>query len=73
MSAESVALIPEYAEFGAVWHPTDRERWRAYLGVDEDLDEPEVVIVCPTCAEREFGGDSQNDPASARNTLTASA
>ena len=45
-------------ECGAVWPPTDLERWRAYLGVDEDLDEPaEVVILCPTGAEREFGAD----------------
>ena len=56
VSAEQVALIPRCTECGAVWHPTDRERWRAYLGVDEHLDEPaEVVILCPTCAEREFG------------------
>ena len=31
-------------------------RWRAYLGIDKDLDEPAaVVILCPRCAEREFG------------------
>ena len=56
MGAESVALIPECAECGARWLPADEDRWRAYLGVDEHLDEPaEVVILCPTCAEREFG------------------
>ena len=53
---ESVPLIPHCAECGGVWRPTDRKRWRAYLGVDEHLDEPaEVVILCPRCAEREFG------------------
>ena len=36
----------------------DAERWQAHLGCDEDLDEPaEVVILCPTCAEREFGDE----------------
>jgi len=39
-----------------IWLPADEERWRAYLGVDEYFDEPaEVVILCPTYAEREFG------------------
>ncbi len=31
-------------------------RWRAYLADDPDDDDPpEVVVLCPTCAEREFG------------------
>lgn len=56
---ESVALVPKCVECKALWLPADTERWRAYLGCDEDLDEPaEVVILCPSCAEREFGGDS---------------
>ncbi len=30
--------------------------WRAYLADDpEDDDPPEVVVLCPSCAEREFG------------------
>ena len=29
---------------------------RAYLCCDEHVDEPaEVVVLCPTCAEHEFG------------------
>jgi endogenous inhibitor of DNA gyrase (YacG/DUF329 family) len=28
--------------------------WRALLGVDDD-DREEVVVLCPTCANREFG------------------
>jgi hypothetical protein len=33
--------------------PDDPERWRAYLGIDEDLDESaEVVFYSPPCAER---------------------
>ena len=51
---ESAALVPTYVECEARWLPADAERWRAYLGVDENLDEPaEVVIPCPTCAVRE--------------------
>jgi hypothetical protein len=58
MPLERVALVPKCQECEAVWLPADEERWRAYLGGD-DLDEPtEVVILCPTCAEREFGGAS---------------
>lgn len=58
MRGEDVALAPRCMECGAVWPPTDLERWRAYLGVDEDFDElAEVVILCQTCAEREFGAD----------------
>jgi hypothetical protein len=54
--AERVALIPSCVECSAVWLPADEERWRAYLGVDEQLDTPaEVVLYCPRCAEREFG------------------
>lgn len=54
---EPLALIPKCAECEAPWLAADPDRWRAYLGVDEHLDEPaEVVILCPTCAEREFGG-----------------
>lgn len=30
--------------------------WRAYLADDpRDEDPPEVAILCPACAEREFG------------------
>ena len=50
------ALLKRCAECEAVWLPSDEERWRAYLGCDEDLDEPaEVVLYCQACAEREFG------------------
>jgi hypothetical protein len=57
VEAESVAVIPECTECEISWLPADEERWRAYLGSD-DLDEPgEVVLYCPECAEREFGGD----------------
>jgi hypothetical protein len=58
MNAERVALTPECAECEAVWLPADEERWSAYLGCDEYLDEPaEVVFYGPRCAEREFGGE----------------
>jgi hypothetical protein len=53
-----VALIPICAECGGKWLPDDEERWQAYLGVEEHIDEPaELVFYCPECAEREFGGD----------------
>jgi hypothetical protein len=56
VSAESVTLIPHCTECDALWQPANKERWSAYLGGD-DLDEPaEVVVYCPRCAEREFGG-----------------
>jgi hypothetical protein len=29
--------------------------WKAYLGGEPGVDEDEVVIYCPACAEREFG------------------
>jgi hypothetical protein len=38
---------------------SDGVSWRAYLTVeDEDApdDDVEVVVLCPECAEREFGG-----------------
>ena len=55
---ESVALVPKCVECEAVWLPADAERWRAYLGCDEDLDEPaELFWYCPECAEREFADD----------------
>ena len=58
MRSESVALIPRYAECEALSLPADEERWRAYFGCDEHLDEPpEVVFYCLRCAEREFGPD----------------
>lgn len=44
-------------------------RWRAYLAHDpRDNDPPEVVVLCPSCAEREFGsfgelGDSLGETA----------
>ena len=54
---ESVALIPKCAACEAVWLPADSERWRAYLGGDEQLDEPAGGrLYCPECAKREFGG-----------------
>ena len=57
MQVDGVALIPSCAECEARWLPADSERWRAYLGCDEHLEEPaEVVFYCPECAEREFGG-----------------
>jgi hypothetical protein len=40
MSAEGVALNPRCAECDSVWLPANEKRWRAYLGCDEDLDEP---------------------------------
>ena len=55
MKAKGVPLIPECAECETPWLPSDRERWRAYLGGD-DLDElAELVLYCPDCAVREFG------------------
>ncbi|HSC49927.1 MAG TPA: hypothetical protein VLD16_06650 [Gaiellaceae bacterium] len=39
------------------WLPDD-ERWRAYVGIEEHIDEPaELVFYCVDCAQREFGGD----------------
>ena len=34
------------------------ERWKAEIGEDprDDDDPPEVVMFCPECWEREFGG-----------------
>ena len=53
---EDVALVQRCAECGALWRPNDRERWRAYLGYEDDLDErAELFFYCPECAEREFG------------------
>ncbi len=55
MSAEGVALIPTCQECQAAWLPADDERWRAYLGCDENVDEvAEVFFYWPACAEREF-------------------
>ena len=53
---QSVDLIPKCAECEAHWLSAGEERWRDYLGVDEDLDEPaELDYYCRRCAEREFG------------------
>jgi hypothetical protein len=52
MSAEGVAVIPQCAECGVVWLPTDESRWEAYLTDDEP---PELAFYCPDCAEQEFG------------------
>ena len=54
MSAESVALIPECAECERPWLPADSHRWQAWLTCDEP---PELAFYCPSCAERELGGD----------------
>jgi hypothetical protein len=50
VSAEQVALIPQRAECGEVWLPTDAARWSAYFNTDS-----EIVFYCPECAELEFG------------------
>jgi hypothetical protein len=50
MSAEQVALIPQFAECREVWLSADEDRWRAYFDTDDEL-----VFYCPQCAEREFG------------------
>jgi len=56
MRADQVALVPQCTECDARWRPADEDRWRAYLGCEEDLDEPtELFFYCPECAEREFG------------------
>lgn len=56
MPVEGVALIPRCEECDAPWLPGDPERWRAYPGCEEDLDEPaELFFYCPECGEREFG------------------
>jgi hypothetical protein len=52
VSAERVALIPQWAECGEVWLPADEDRWHAFLTDDEP---PELAFFCPECAEREFG------------------
>lgn len=56
MRAEPVLQIPRCVECHRPWLPADDERWRAYLGCDEDLDEPaELVFYCATCAKSESG------------------
>lgn len=53
MSIDDGVLLERCVECNAVWHPTNSDRWRAYLGCDEYLDGPaEVVFYCPHCAER---------------------
>jgi hypothetical protein len=43
---------------GAAAFPADEERWRAYLGCDEHIEEPaELFFYCSECAEDEFGGE----------------
>jgi hypothetical protein len=37
--------------------PADEERWRAYLGGDGLNEQPDLVFYCPSCSDREFGGD----------------
>jgi hypothetical protein len=54
MSAESVALIPRCVECGAIWQPTDDDRWETYLTDDEPA---ELAFYCRRCAESEFGGE----------------
>jgi len=55
MPVEGIALIPSCEECDALWLPADDERWRAYFGCEEDLDERgELYFYCPDCAEREF-------------------
>jgi hypothetical protein len=49
--AESVALIAECVECGALWLPADEERWQAWLTCDEP---PEIAFYCPACGDREF-------------------
>jgi hypothetical protein len=50
-----VAFITTCAECHWQWLPDDEERWRAYLGIEERIDEPaELVFYCPDCAERGF-------------------
>jgi hypothetical protein len=50
VSAEPVALIPQCQECDLIWLPDHEERWRCYLG-----DEDNLVFFCPDGAEREFG------------------
>jgi hypothetical protein len=52
VSAEQVRLIHQCAEYRDVWLPTDEDRWRAYLDIDDEL-----VFYCPDCAGREFDRD----------------
>lgn len=43
------------AECDKQWHDHDTDRWRAYLSWEEDLaKEPEVLIFCGECSQREF-------------------
>ena len=58
VKADSVTRVPRCAECGARWLPAGQARWRAYLGCDEYPDEPaELVLLCVSCAEREFCDD----------------
>jgi predicted Fe-S protein YdhL (DUF1289 family) len=52
MSAEEVEPIRRCPGCGRPWEPHETGRWKAYLTDDEP---PEVVVICPECAEREFG------------------
>jgi predicted RNA-binding Zn-ribbon protein involved in translation (DUF1610 family) len=51
---EQAALIPQCAECGEHWLPTDPKLWSAYYTDDEPT---ELVFYCPNCAEREFGSE----------------
>jgi len=56
VNSDRITLIPECAQCQVRWLPAHEERWRAYLAGD-DLDESaELVVYCPECSEREFGG-----------------
>jgi hypothetical protein len=47
----------------------EAHHWRAYLTVEEE-DEPEgVVVLCPDCAKREFGGDEGESSGNPSNSL----
>jgi hypothetical protein len=73
VSAESVALIPECVECNVRWLPADEERWRAYFGCDENLDEPaEIVILCPLPPIASSAALPRTTGACARSMRTAS-
>jgi hypothetical protein len=43
VSAEGVAVIPQCAECGEVWLPSDQSRWEAYLTDDEPPGSPSIA------------------------------
>jgi uncharacterized OB-fold protein len=48
MITEQITVVPQCAQCGHVWVPTEGECWRCNFDTDS-----EPVFYCPDCAERE--------------------